>query len=54
MKKINPFYEEKAVPVDGTFKELKNLCLKPYDKETASPFIKIILVFVYGLAVSLS
>ena len=48
MKKINPFYEEKAVPVDGTFKELKNLWLKPYDKETASPYTKTRMILMNG------
>ena len=32
MKKINPFYEEKAIPVDGTFKELKNALIEEGNK----------------------
>lgn len=48
MKKINPFYEEKAVPVDGSFKELKNLCLQPYNKETASPYTKTRMILMNG------
>ena len=48
MKKVNPFYEEKAVPVDGTFKELKCLSLKPYDKDTASPYTKTRMILMNG------
>lgn len=48
MKKINPFYEEKAVPVDGTFKELKCLSLKPYNKDTASPYTKTRMILMNG------
>ncbi len=48
MKKVNPFYEEKAVPVDGTFKDMKNLCLKPYDKETADPYTKTRVILMNG------
>ena len=47
MKKINPFYEEKAIPV-GTYRELKNLCLKPYDKDTASPYTKTRVILMNG------
>ena len=48
MKKINPFYEEKAIPVDGSFKELKNLCLTPYKKETVSPYTKTRMILMNG------
>ena len=48
MKKVNPFYEEKAIPVDGTFKELKCLSLKPYDKDTASPYTKTRVILMNG------
>ena len=47
MKKINPFYEERAIPV-GTYRELKNLCLKPYDKDTASPYTKTRVILMNG------
>lgn len=48
MKKINPFYEEKAIPIDGTFKELKCLSLKPYNKDTASPYTKTRMILMNG------
>ena len=48
MKKVNPFCEQNAIPVDNTFKELKQLCLKPYDKETASPYTKVRAILMNG------
>ena len=48
MKKINPFLEENAIKVDGTFKDLKNLSLKPYDKNSASPYTKTRAILMNG------
>ena len=48
MKKINPFEEERAVPVDGTYKDWKQLNLKPYDKGTASPYTKTRVILMNG------
>ncbi len=48
MKKVNPFKEEDAVEVDGTFKELKALNSKPYNKETADPYTKVRVILMNG------
>lgn len=48
MKKINPFKEEEIIPVDGTFKELKNLNSKPYDKDKADPYTKVRAILMNG------
>ena len=48
MKKINPFEEKNAVPVDGTFKDWKQLNLKPYDKLEASPYTKTRVILMNG------
>lgn len=48
MKKINPFLEKKAVAVDGTYKSLKELSLKPYDKNIASPYTKVRAILMNG------
>lgn len=48
MKKVNPFKEENFIPVDGSFKELKDLCLVPYDKNEASPYTKTRVILMNG------
>ncbi len=48
MKKVNPFKEERAVKVDGTYKSLKELSLKPYNKDTASPYTKVRAILMNG------
>ena len=48
MKKINPFKEENAIPVENTFKDWKQLNLKPYDKNTASPYTKTRMILMNG------
>lgn len=48
MKKVNPFKEENFIPVDGTFKELKELSLVPYDKTEASPYTKTRVILMNG------
>ncbi len=48
MKKINPFEEKNAVPVDGTFKDWKQLNSKPYNKDTASPYTKTRVILMNG------
>ena len=48
MKQINPFKEENAVPVDGTYKDWKQLNLKPYDKDKASPYTKTRVILTNG------
>ena len=48
MKKINPFEEKNAVPVDGTFKDWKQLNLKPYNKLEASPYTKTRVILMNG------
>lgn len=48
MKKINPFLEKKAIKVDGTYRSLKELSLKPYNKDTASPYTKVRAVLMNG------
>lgn len=48
MKKINPFLEENAIAVDGTYKNWKELNLKPYDKNTASPYTKTRVILMNG------
>ncbi len=48
MKKINPFKEEKAVKVDGTYHDWKQLNLKPYDKNSASPYTKTRVILMNG------
>ncbi len=47
MKKINPFEEENAISVD-TFKEIKELNLKPYDKNKADPYTKVRVILMNG------
>ena len=39
MKKTNPFYEENAIPV-SEFRDWSTMTLKPYNKNTASPYTK--------------
>ncbi len=48
MKKINPFLEKDAVKVDGTYKDWKQLNLKPYDKDKASPYTKTRVILMNG------
>ncbi len=48
MKKVNPFEEENAIEVEGTYKDWKSLCLKPYDKNTASPYTKTRVILMNG------
>ena len=48
MKKINPFEEKNAIPVDGTYHDWKQLNLKPYDKGTASPYTKTRVILTNG------
>ena len=48
MKKVNPFEEENAVPVEDTYKDWKQLNLKPYDKNTASPYTKTRVILMNG------
>lgn len=48
MKKVNPFKEESAVSVDGTYKELKCLNSKPYNKDTADPYTKVRVILMNG------
>ena len=48
MKKVNPFLEKDAVPVDGTYRSLKQLSLKPYDKAKASPYTKVRAILMNG------
>lgn len=48
MKKVNPFYEENAVPVNGTFRSLKEMTLVPYNKDTASPYTKTRVILMNG------
>ena len=48
MKKVNPFEEKNAVPVDGTYKDWKQLNLKPYDKNSASPYTKTRVILMNG------
>ena len=48
MKKVNPFEEENAIPVEDTYKDWKQLSLKPYDKNTASPYTKTRVILMNG------
>lgn len=48
MKKINPFLEKNAISPDGNFKEIKELSLVPYDKNTASPYTKVRMILMNG------
>jgi len=48
MKQVNPFEEENAIPVDGTYRDWKQLNLKPYDKDTASPYTKTRAILMNG------
>ena len=48
MKQINPFEEKNAVPIDGTYKDWKQLNLKPYDKIKASPYTKTRVILMNG------
>ena len=48
MKKVNPFLEEGAIPVENTFKNWKELNSKPYDKKTASPYTKTRVILLNG------
>ena len=48
MKKINPFEERNAIPVEGTYKNWSELNLEPYDKGTASPYTKTRVILMNG------
>ena len=48
MKQVNPFEEKKAIPVDDTYKDWKQLNLTPYDKDTASPYTKTRVILMNG------
>ena len=48
MKKVNPFKEANAISPDFTFKDWKQLCPKPYDKKTASPYTKTRVILMNG------
>ena len=48
MKKVNPFEEENYVPVEDTYKDWKQLSLKPYDKDSASPYTKTRVILMNG------
>jgi len=48
MKKVNPFYEKNAIPVDYTFKNWKELNTKPYNKKTAHPYTKTRAILMNG------
>ena len=48
MKKVNPFYEKNAIPVDDTFKDWNELNSKPYDKKTAKPYTKTRVILMNG------
>ncbi len=48
MKKINPFKEERAIPVEGTYKSWNELSPRPYNKKTASPYTKTRVILLNG------
>ena len=48
MKKTNPFYEKNAIPVDHTFKNWKELNVKPYNKKIAHPYTKTRAILMNG------
>ena len=48
MKKINPFEEERAIPVEESYRDWKQLNLTPYDKNTASPYTKTRVILMNG------
>ena len=48
MKKVNPFEEKNAIPVEDTYKDWTQLNLKPYDKKTASPYTKTRVILMNG------
>lgn len=48
MKKVNPFLEENAIPVEETYKDWKQLSLTPYDKKKASPYTKTRVILMNG------
>ena len=48
MKKTNPFYEDRAIPVEQTFRNLNELNSKPYNKKTASPYTKTRVILMNG------
>lgn len=48
MKKVNPFIEENAIPVEDTYKDWKQLNLEPYNKDTASPYTKTRVILLNG------
>ena len=47
MKKTNPFYEENAIPV-SEFRDWSAMTLKPYNKNTASPYTKTRVILMNG------
>ena len=48
MKKANPFYEDRAIPVEQTFRNWNELNSKPYNKKTASPYTKTRVILMNG------
>lgn len=48
MKKVNPFEEKRAVPVEETYKDWKQLNLEPYDKNKTSPYTKTRIILMNG------
>ena len=48
MKKVNPFLEENAIPYDSKFKNWQELNLRPYDKESATPYTKTRIILMNG------
>ena len=48
MKKVNPFEEENAIPVEDTYKDWKELNHMPYDKDKASPYTKTRVILMNG------
>lgn len=48
MKKVNPFYEKNYIPAEEGFKSWQELCSKPYDKRTASPYTKTRVILMNG------
>ena len=48
MKKVNPFNEEKAIPVENSYKNWSELNLKPYDKNKTSPYTKTRVILMNG------
>lgn len=48
MKKVNPFLETRAIPVDNNFKNWNEICLKSYDKGRATPYTKTRVILMNG------